>query len=91
MVFFSSFKSIFLSKSRLNQGRLEQEKSLTKNLSMAASKLQVILKQTQEQLGKEREKVKALKVTRVVGTFMAFFNFAFCDTRGVGWPELFDC
>nr|XP_009861118.1 ribosome-binding protein 1 isoform X4 [Ciona intestinalis] len=40
--------------------RLEKEKTLTKNLGAAAGKLQNVLKQTQEQLGKEREKNKEL-------------------------------
>lgn len=38
------------------QERLEKEKMLTKNLGQAATKLQTVLKQTQEQLNQEREK-----------------------------------
>ncbi|XP_006260980.1 ribosome-binding protein 1 isoform X1 [Alligator mississippiensis] len=41
--------------------RLEKEKKLTKDLGRAATKLQELLKITQEQLGKERETVKKLK------------------------------
>jgi len=41
---------------------LEKEKTLTKNLGLAANKLQNVLKQTQEQLSKERKKNRMLKV-----------------------------
>ncbi|XP_078482321.1 uncharacterized protein LOC445756 isoform X22 [Ciona intestinalis] len=48
--------------------RLEKEKSLTKNLGAAAGKLQNVLKQTQEQLGKEREKNKELMQKKKEGS-----------------------
>ncbi|KFP47974.1 Ribosome-binding protein 1, partial [Cathartes aura] len=41
--------------------RLEKEKKLTKDLGQAATKLQELLKVTQDQLAKERETVKKLK------------------------------
>uniref|UniRef100_A0A8C6YUI8 Ribosome binding protein 1 n=1 Tax=Nothoprocta perdicaria TaxID=30464 RepID=A0A8C6YUI8_NOTPE len=41
--------------------RLEKEKKLTKDLGRAATKLQELLKATQDQLAKERETVKKLK------------------------------
>uniref|UniRef100_A0A672USL2 Ribosome binding protein 1 n=1 Tax=Strigops habroptila TaxID=2489341 RepID=A0A672USL2_STRHB len=41
--------------------RLEKEKRLTKDLGQAATKLQELLKVTQDQLAKERETVKKLK------------------------------
>ncbi|XP_009639922.1 ribosome-binding protein 1 isoform X1 [Egretta garzetta] len=41
--------------------RLEKEKKLTKDLGQAATKLQELLKITQDQLAKERETVKKLK------------------------------
>ncbi|XP_071243706.1 ribosome-binding protein 1b isoform X2 [Salvelinus alpinus] len=41
--------------------RLEKEKKLTKDLGQAATKLQQMLKATQEQLVKERDTVKTLK------------------------------
>jgi len=49
----------------LRQERLEKEKQLTKNLGAAANKLQTVLKQTQDQLNKERLKNQSLaeKVT----------------------------
>lgn len=43
------------------QERLEKEKKLTKDLGQAATKLQELLKVTQDQLAKERETVKKLK------------------------------
>ncbi|XP_077972573.1 uncharacterized protein LOC120339855 isoform X3 [Styela clava] len=46
--------------------RLEKEKNLTKNLGQAATKLQTVLKQTQEQLNEEREKNSGLQ-KKVVG------------------------
>nr|XP_009861120.1 ribosome-binding protein 1 isoform X9 [Ciona intestinalis] len=48
--------------------RLEKEKTLTKNLGAAAGKLQNVLKQTQEQLGKEREKNKELMQKKKEGS-----------------------
>lgn len=45
----------------LMQERLEKEKKLTKDLGQAATKLQELLKVTQDQLAKERETVKKLK------------------------------
>uniref|UniRef100_A0A8C4UJC6 Ribosome binding protein 1 n=1 Tax=Falco tinnunculus TaxID=100819 RepID=A0A8C4UJC6_FALTI len=43
------------------QEKLEKEKKLTKDLGQAATKLQELLKVTQDQLAKERETVKKLK------------------------------
>lgn len=43
------------------QERLEKEKKLTSDLGHAATKLQELLKITQEQLAKEKETVKLLK------------------------------
>lgn len=43
------------------QERLEKEKKLTKDLGQAATKLQQLLKATQEQLVKERDTVKTLQ------------------------------
>ncbi|XP_010077119.1 PREDICTED: ribosome-binding protein 1, partial [Pterocles gutturalis] len=43
------------------QERLEKEKKLTKDLGQAATKLQELLKVTQDQLAKERETVRKLK------------------------------
>nr|XP_009671426.1 PREDICTED: ribosome-binding protein 1 isoform X1 [Struthio camelus australis] len=43
------------------QERLEKEKKLTKDLGRAATKLQELLKVTQDQLAKEKETVKKLK------------------------------
>ncbi|XP_078482316.1 uncharacterized protein LOC445756 isoform X17 [Ciona intestinalis] len=56
------------STSHEDQERLEKEKSLTKNLGAAAGKLQNVLKQTQEQLGKEREKNKELMQKKKEGS-----------------------
>ena len=42
----------------VSQERLEKEKELTKNLAEAAKKLQTLLKQTQDELSKERKKNK---------------------------------
>lgn len=56
----------------LLQERLEKEKKLSKDLGQAATKLQQLLKATQEQLTKERDTVRTLqehlegKVRRVV-------------------------
>jgi len=44
------------------QERLEREKELTKNLGEAAKKLQTLLKQTQDELNKERMKSKDVQV-----------------------------
>uniref|UniRef100_A0A8C5X3K0 Ribosome binding protein 1 n=1 Tax=Malurus cyaneus samueli TaxID=2593467 RepID=A0A8C5X3K0_9PASS len=46
---------------RVCKERLEKEKKLTKDLGQAATKLQELLKVTQDQLAKEREMVKKLK------------------------------
>lgn len=43
------------------QERLEKEKKLTSDLGRAATKLQELLKTTQEQLAKERETMKKLQ------------------------------
>lgn len=43
------------------QERLEKEKKLTSDLGCAATKLQELLKTTQEQLAKERETMKKLQ------------------------------
>lgn len=54
------------------QERLEKEKKLSKDLGQAATKLQQLLKATQEQLTKERETVRTLqehlegKVTQLI-------------------------
>lgn len=45
----------------LEQERLEKEKKLSKDLGQAATKLQQLLKATQEQLTKERETVRTLQ------------------------------
>ena len=45
----------------LVQERLEKEKRLTKDLGQAATKLQQLLKATQEQLAKEKDTVKTLQ------------------------------
>lgn len=45
----------------LEQERLEKEKKLSKDLGQAATKLQQLLKATQEQLTKEREAVRTLQ------------------------------
>uniref|UniRef100_A0A3B4BBI0 Ribosome receptor lysine/proline rich domain-containing protein n=1 Tax=Periophthalmus magnuspinnatus TaxID=409849 RepID=A0A3B4BBI0_9GOBI len=45
----------------LLQERLEKEKKLSKDLGQAATKLQQLLKATQDQLSKERETVKTLQ------------------------------
>nr|XP_019944495.1 PREDICTED: ribosome-binding protein 1 [Paralichthys olivaceus] len=56
-------KSILLSNFLLlsPQERLEKEKKLSKDLGQAATKLQQLLKATQEQLTKERDTVKTLQ------------------------------
>uniref|UniRef100_G1N4U7 Uncharacterized protein n=1 Tax=Meleagris gallopavo TaxID=9103 RepID=G1N4U7_MELGA len=46
---------------RAGRLRLEKEKKLTRDLGQAATKLQELLKVTQDQLAKERETVKKLK------------------------------
>ena len=43
------------------QARLEKEKKLTSDLGRAATKLQELLKMTQEQLAKEKDTVKKLQ------------------------------
>lgn len=43
------------------QERLEKEKKLSKDLGQAATKLQQLLKATQEQLTKERDTVRTLQ------------------------------
>lgn len=43
------------------QERLEKEKKLSKDLGQAATKLQQLLRTTQEQLGKERDAVRKLQ------------------------------
>lgn len=45
----------------LEQERLEKEKKLSKDLGQAATKLQQLLKATQEQLTKERDTVRTLQ------------------------------
>ena len=45
----------------LCQEKLEKEKKLTKDLGLAATKLQTLLKGTQEQLSREKDAVKALQ------------------------------
>lgn len=45
----------------LLQERLEKEKKLSKDLGQAATKLQQLLKATQEQLTKERDTVRTLQ------------------------------
>ncbi len=45
----------------LYQERLEKEKKLTRDLGQAATKLQQLLKSTQEELDKEKETVKNLQ------------------------------
>lgn len=45
----------------LFQERLEKEKKLSKDLGQAATKLQQLLKATQEQLTKERDAVRTLQ------------------------------
>lgn len=45
----------------LEQERLEKERKLSKDLGQAATKLQQLLKATQEQLTKERDTVRTLQ------------------------------
>lgn len=67
------------------QERLEKEKKLSKDLGQAATKLQQLLKATQEQLTKERETVRTLqehlevKVSPILLTHRLFLNLSiFC-------------